>query len=171
MLYLSSLQSVGQARFLSAMVRWAFPATFLVSGENRHCCKVARVVLYAVVYSFSRICIRLIVFLIYLSFSANLHGRLCVFFVCRPSLSLFVQPPLGPDASRLDARLSRAASRWRAAAAASLHHVTSWWRSTRQKMMVFTVLTSIVFPPLFIRFTSDSSDSSCVRFVFTSSTC
>jgi hypothetical protein len=51
---------------LSTKVRRAFPATFLVSGENHRCCKVALVVLYAVVYSFSRIRVRLIMFLIYL---------------------------------------------------------------------------------------------------------
>jgi hypothetical protein len=58
---------------LPTKVRRAFPATFLVSGENRHCCKVVLVVPYAVLYSFSRIRVRLIVFLIYLSFPANLH--------------------------------------------------------------------------------------------------
>jgi hypothetical protein len=56
---------------LSTKVRRAFPATFLVSGENHRCCKVALVVLYAVVYSFPRIRVRLIVFLIYLSFPAS----------------------------------------------------------------------------------------------------
>jgi hypothetical protein len=35
----------------------------------------------------------------------------------------------------------------------------------------FTVSPSIVFPPLFIRFNSDLTRSSSVRFVFTSSTC
>jgi hypothetical protein len=36
---------------LPTKVRRAFPVTFLISGENRHCCKVALIVLYAVVYS------------------------------------------------------------------------------------------------------------------------
>jgi hypothetical protein len=78
-------------------VRWAFPATFLISGEFRFYSEVHLVVLYAIVYLFVSICCCMTA-PIRFRLSGELSGE---HLHDKASLSLFFRPCTSPGRTRL----------------------------------------------------------------------